>query len=157
MTDEHWRDRAACKGKPINLFYKDDNLTEEEYQPLKAQAKLICHTCPVRQECLDAGLRNAEYGIWGGLDKSERHNAQKGSRSWEIVNECDWCLAVFPILKRGDGNRRCCSQACDDARLEAAWAEKGRQARIKAAQREAAKKRGAWLARRARVFAEQVS
>lgn len=34
----------------------------------------ICHECPVRQKCLDEGMRpeNIEHGIWGGMMAGER-------------------------------------------------------------------------------------
>jgi WhiB family redox-sensing transcriptional regulator len=35
----------------------------------------VCHTCPVRRECLDFALRIREpYGIWGGLNEIERRD-----------------------------------------------------------------------------------
>lgn len=38
---------------------------------VKAQAYSICASCPVREICLEEGIRNDESGIWGGktLDK----------------------------------------------------------------------------------------
>lgn len=55
-----------------------------ERQPtVKAIAKRICQTCPVRQECLDfADQEGYDDGIWGGLDRDERRklNNSKGRR-----------------------------------------------------------------------------
>lgn len=43
---------------------------------LEDDAKAICATCPVRSQCLDAGLISdvygIPYGIWGGRNQQER-------------------------------------------------------------------------------------
>jgi WhiB family redox-sensing transcriptional regulator len=42
-------------------------------QTREAAAKRICADCPVRRECLEYALRVREpFGIWGGLNESER-------------------------------------------------------------------------------------
>lgn len=39
----------------------------------ESEAKAICSSCPVRQECLDYALSIKEpHGIWGGLSEVER-------------------------------------------------------------------------------------
>ena len=36
-------------------------------------AKRICHTCPVKTQCLEfADQEGYDYGIWGGLSEYER-------------------------------------------------------------------------------------
>lgn len=41
-------------------------------------ARNVCKTCPLLQECRDYSLQYSNlYGIWGGLDKYERHDIQK--------------------------------------------------------------------------------
>jgi hypothetical protein len=38
-----------------------------------ARAKRICGDCQVRAECLEYALeRDEEYGVWGGLNRTER-------------------------------------------------------------------------------------
>jgi WhiB family redox-sensing transcriptional regulator len=41
------------------------------------RARSVCQSCPVKQECLDYALQYFELaGIWGGLDRKERHAIQ---------------------------------------------------------------------------------
>jgi WhiB family redox-sensing transcriptional regulator len=35
-------------------------------------AKMICHTCPVEQQCLEFALLHDERGVWGGMSERER-------------------------------------------------------------------------------------
>jgi WhiB family transcriptional regulator, redox-sensing transcriptional regulator len=68
---KEWLDQAACRGFDTNIF-----------MPLRGEnvkvttAKKICGECPVRQECLDDSLRQAQqidlHGIFGGLSKKQR-------------------------------------------------------------------------------------
>jgi WhiB family redox-sensing transcriptional regulator len=63
-----WADRAACRGYDLDLFFSDAARNIHE-------AKQICRRCPVREECLDEGLRaedGSRYGIYGGLTPDER-------------------------------------------------------------------------------------
>ena len=52
---KQWLDQAACRGVDTNIF-----------MPLRGEnvkvttAKKICGECPVRQECLDDSLRQAQ-------------------------------------------------------------------------------------------------
>lgn len=56
-----WRERAACRGMDVRIFYPD-----EGQQGL--EAKRICARCPVRQACLDHAIaEREEHGIWGGI------------------------------------------------------------------------------------------
>ena len=61
-----WRDEAYCKDTDPSLFFDDTN---------KNLAKAYCRLCEVQQECLDYAINNSErYGVYGGLDPSERSN-----------------------------------------------------------------------------------
>lgn len=62
-----WREKAACKTQGPTIFYP------ERAQNIAKQAKAVCKTCPVREECLEEALINGEaFGIWGGMDALER-------------------------------------------------------------------------------------
>ena len=66
-----WRGRAACLGKPSELWFVDVGGST-------AEGKAICFTCEVRQECLDYALdTNQQYGIFGGLTIKERRKIKK--------------------------------------------------------------------------------
>ena len=73
-TDTEWRERAACLPHPAVLFFGlDDSETPAERRTREDEAKAVCYTCTVRQECLDYALATREpYGIWGGLTEIER-------------------------------------------------------------------------------------
>ena len=53
-------------------------------------AKLLCHQCPVRAECLGVGLEE-EWGIWGGYIRSERE------RALLALGDVDTVLAAFEL------------------------------------------------------------
>jgi WhiB family redox-sensing transcriptional regulator len=60
---------AACAAEDPDLFFPDDSRSNED----AARAKAICARCPVRDECLRWAIDNRQtYGIWGGLDESDR-------------------------------------------------------------------------------------
>lgn len=70
---ERWRLRAACRGLPYAdiLFFPEGRGRLVRMNTL--EAKVICHTCPVRRECLRFALDyDIEYGVYGGLTEKER-------------------------------------------------------------------------------------
>ena len=65
-----WRERAACRGTDLDLFYPERG---ESADP----ARLVCAACPVCQPCLEYALSNRiTHGIWGGLTERERRPLQ---------------------------------------------------------------------------------
>jgi WhiB family redox-sensing transcriptional regulator len=62
-----WFDDAACRSADTDVFFPSSDAQATE-------AKRICATCPVREECLEYALttRPAD-GVWGGLTPIERH------------------------------------------------------------------------------------
>ena len=61
-----WRERAACRGADLGLFFPGRG---ESAEP----ARRVCAACPVREPCLDYALRHGiTYGIWGGLADRDR-------------------------------------------------------------------------------------
>lgn len=71
----NWRDRAACIGQPLELFFP---LPGPRFIAQVKQAKEVCASCPVRDDCLDYALTfvKGRYitlpGIYGGLTEPER-------------------------------------------------------------------------------------
>ena len=86
--DPKWRDRAACRGMDVNVFF-----------PIRSEggdgkeAKAVCATCPVRTACfLESNHAfSMRSGIWGGLTANERKNkrARLGIKPATEVLE-DW-------------------------------------------------------------------
>lgn len=72
LEESEWKSEARCFGLPVDMFYGDDE--EEEgaaFDPREAQR--VCKNCPVKVECLAAGLSNSsEAGVWGGTTVSAR-------------------------------------------------------------------------------------
>jgi len=65
-----WRERAACRGARIEVFFPGRGETA-------GPARQVCARCPVRQQCLEFAVSNRiVYGIWGGLTGPERRALQ---------------------------------------------------------------------------------
>jgi len=76
-AEETWKDRAKCWGKttsPATDFWFPDPEEPESVRTSKTQqAKIVCVTCPVKEECLRYAIEAGEvYGIWGGKTNRER-------------------------------------------------------------------------------------
>lgn len=68
-SNNTWRERAACRGWPSELFYPE----REEDARRTEQARIVCRACTVQAECLAFAVANKEpAGIWGGLSTKER-------------------------------------------------------------------------------------
>lgn len=74
LENQQWRERASCLGFPADLFFGHDEVEAPAEKRLREeQAKAVCVTCPVREECLGYALSAREaHGIWGGLTDVER-------------------------------------------------------------------------------------
>ncbi|MGO9657371.1 MAG: WhiB family transcriptional regulator [Acidimicrobiales bacterium] len=72
-----WTERAACRDAPGSDFFSD--LYRSHKAAEIAAAKAICAKCPVRKQCLSAGL-DEEFGIWGGLTAEERRQLPRRLR-----------------------------------------------------------------------------
>ena len=63
-----WMEHAACKPHPTEWWFP------KRGDPVD-QAKIICHTCPVRIDCLNYALIIPNLvGIWGGMSGRERRD-----------------------------------------------------------------------------------
>ena len=66
-----WQERALCAQTDPEAFFPEKGGSTRE-------AKRICTTCPVRNECLEYALANDErFGIWGGLSERERRRLKR--------------------------------------------------------------------------------
>lgn len=50
-----WRDRAVCKGVDPHIFWRDD---------LWSIAASVCDTCPVDEQCLEAGYDEYDFSTF---------------------------------------------------------------------------------------------
>jgi WhiB family redox-sensing transcriptional regulator len=61
-----WMDGAQCRGEDRDLFFPSVGASS-------TKARVVCSTCPARQECLDFALADNELtGVWGGTTTQER-------------------------------------------------------------------------------------
>ena len=66
-----WQERALCAQTDPEAFFPEKGGSTRE-------AKRVCLTCEVRDQCLEYALANDErFGIWGGLSERERRKLKK--------------------------------------------------------------------------------
>lgn len=64
--EESWLDRALCAQTDPEAFFPEKGGSTRE-------ARRVCQSCDVREDCLQTALKNDErFGIWGGLTERER-------------------------------------------------------------------------------------
>src|SRR5690625_1754410 len=72
VDEEDWQERALFAQTDPEAFFPEKGGSARE-------AKRICQSCEVRQQCLEYALANDErFGIWGGLSERERRRLKKG-------------------------------------------------------------------------------
>ncbi|MBO0872646.1 MAG: WhiB family transcriptional regulator [Pseudonocardia sp.] len=72
--DLEWQENALCAQTDPEAFFPEKGGSTKE-------AKKVCRSCEVRQECLEYALANDErFGIWGGLSERERRALRKRRR-----------------------------------------------------------------------------
>ena len=66
-----WQERALCAQTDPEAFFPEKGGSTRE-------AKRVCLTCDVRDECLEYEPPNDErFGIWVGLSERERRKVKK--------------------------------------------------------------------------------
>jgi len=80
-TMTEWRDEAACKGMEAKKFFPDPTYDYKTVTNIKSiqEAKAVCSSCLVQQQCLDHGM-SEPLGIWGGKTKRERAAIRKTNK-----------------------------------------------------------------------------
>ena len=67
-----WQDLAACAEVDGDLFFPNESTPS-------SLARALCRECPVTVECLSVAMvERIEFGIWGGLNVSQRRLLRKG-------------------------------------------------------------------------------
>lgn len=69
---------ANCVSIGVDAFYTytDNSSTKSRYVDLD-EAKLVCESCSIREECLTWALHHEVYGIWGGTTPPQREKMRK--------------------------------------------------------------------------------
>ena len=78
-------------------------------------AKKICNQCPVQEDCLAWGIRNEQYGIWGGVGPRQRQYIMS-----DREKRCGYCHLPFAPLssKVLYCSSRCIAEAKNHRRRE---------------------------------------
>ncbi|MFC9497697.1 WhiB family transcriptional regulator [Streptomyces sp. NPDC056982] len=76
----NWQTYGPCGTMP-DLFFPSGNSQQTHVET--AQAKAVCHRCPVEQTCLEWALTTGQdYGIFGGKTAQERRLLHGRSPLW---------------------------------------------------------------------------
>ncbi|BDV30054.1 WhiB family transcriptional regulator [Microbacterium terricola] len=66
-----WQTDALCAQTDPEAFFPEKGGSTRD-------AKRVCTTCDVRDQCLEYALQNDErFGIWGGLSERERRKLKR--------------------------------------------------------------------------------
>lgn len=74
VADEwEWQFQGACRSVDPEVFFHPDGERGPRRRQREMNAKAICATCPVIQQCREHALKVQEpFGIWGGLSEDDR-------------------------------------------------------------------------------------
>jgi WhiB family redox-sensing transcriptional regulator len=69
-----WHAQARCSQRKESAKATQEHADRffPNGRPSSALKKLMCGTCPVREECLAWAIANDAHGIWGGMTEKER-------------------------------------------------------------------------------------
>lgn len=68
-----WQLRGACRGMDSAFFFHPEGERGTAKARREEQAKQVCRSCSVLEECRRHALTVEEpYGVWGGLSVAER-------------------------------------------------------------------------------------
>lgn len=72
--EQSWKREGSCLGlgsKANKIFFPEKGASARE-------AKVICSTCPVLEQCRDYALNGREkFGVWGGMNEKDRKNYKR--------------------------------------------------------------------------------
>jgi WhiB family redox-sensing transcriptional regulator len=101
-----WMKHAACKGEDATLFFP------ERTTPVGA-AKLICHGCPVKTDCLEYAMaEQIKHGIWGGLSERQRRELRSERYHAGVLHPPKACAVCAAEFSPGQRAQKYCSVAC---------------------------------------------
>jgi WhiB family redox-sensing transcriptional regulator len=73
-----WRHDAACRDEDPELFFPVSTVGPGARQT--AQARAVCHRCPVADDCLAFALANGlNHGMFGGMTADERRELRQAA------------------------------------------------------------------------------
>lgn len=88
LEDLEWQQLALCRGAiDTNWFYE-----EYDNENVSHIVDESCLSCPVMKQCLQQGIDNSEWGVWGGIylvagKKDDNKNKYKSADTWRRIQE----------------------------------------------------------------------
>ncbi|MFT4189441.1 MAG: WhiB family transcriptional regulator [Aeromicrobium sp.] len=74
-----WQYVGACNEADPETFFPPEDERGPRRRQREATAKSYCAVCPVVEQCLSHALDVREpFGVWGGLNATERHHLLAG-------------------------------------------------------------------------------
>ncbi|HET7303736.1 MAG TPA: WhiB family transcriptional regulator [Segeticoccus sp.] len=68
-----WQFEGACRDASPDVFFHPEGERGPARRNRDAEAKAVCMSCPVLQQCRRHALQVREpYGVWGGMTEGER-------------------------------------------------------------------------------------
>lgn len=58
-----WQQLAKCRSMPPELFFE----VSEDNNSVFECVSQCCSLCPVKEQCIFAGISGKESGVWGGV------------------------------------------------------------------------------------------
>ena len=88
IDELEWTDLALCAGGDVNQHY-DDYEADDNIARITDEK---CLSCPVMAQCLQEGIHNSEWGVWGGIyltsgKVDKNRNSHKTKETWKRVEE----------------------------------------------------------------------
>ncbi len=124
--DSSWITGAACRDHPDpDLWFLERRYHQEHtasQQAASQEAKAICRTCPVTDECLEFAFETfASHGIFGGLTPNERKalRAKTSDTRRALPRPCRHCGNEFVPGYTSRVYAQFCSRTCRDRRRRA--------------------------------------
>jgi WhiB family redox-sensing transcriptional regulator len=86
MSKAEYAKKGNCLGHPHHMWFPE--LGDPGNSAV--EAKKICSTCSVKQECLEYGIDTKSYGIWGGITlRNGIPNRKRGRKTNADKTELD--------------------------------------------------------------------
>lgn len=85
--DLSWQDLALCAGMNTDWFY--DEYDSESVSHMVDEA---CLSCPVMKQCMQQGIEDNEWGVWGGVylvsgKADPNKNKYKSKETWARIKK----------------------------------------------------------------------
>jgi WhiB family redox-sensing transcriptional regulator len=90
IKNYQWQELATCRSVDPELFFYADMERGPEKDLKIKQAKQVCSTCPVIEQCRTFAIETRQdFGIWGGLDENEIYTLRIRTRKEKTIVRSD--------------------------------------------------------------------